>query len=191
VLALAFWAGCSVERDYQTLSLFFDGVPDPHAKATTQDSASAELSRLGPAMKQSKPIASTHKPFAEEKCTACHTRPTEVFASALDSNLCVKCHEKVLDAYPSMHGAVVGRACLFCHEPHDSSYASLLKTNAPDLCVQCHERVALTPRVDAHALEGISCLDCHTGHGGDKPPFLRATPLRTAPPAADGGVNAK
>ena len=27
------WAGCSIEKHYKTLSFFFDGVPNPEAKA--------------------------------------------------------------------------------------------------------------------------------------------------------------
>lgn len=196
LLALGFWAGCSVERDYQTLSIFFDGVPNPHAKATTQNAGStADLTRPGAAAKAGKPVASTHKPFADEKCTACHTRPTEVFASALDSNLCIKCHEKVLDAYPAMHGAVVGRACLLCHEAHDSPYPSLLKTTAADLCTQCHEPGTFKSRVDGHNVamttnaDVVSCLNCHTGHGGEKPPFLRPNVITIAPTGPTGQVS--
>ena len=179
--ALCCWAGCSVERDYRVLSTFFDGVPNPNAKAATQSSSTPGLARAGQANKGTRVIASTHKPFSEEKCTACHAEPTQVFASALNSDLCMKCHQKVMDAYPSMHGAVVGKACLWCHEPHESAFPALLKTTDASICIQCHERPSLSTRVDAHRLDVGSCLDCHGGHGGDRPPFLHASSAASRP----------
>jgi predicted CXXCH cytochrome family protein len=83
----------------------------------------------------------------------------------------------VMTEYPAMHGPVIGKACLWCHEPHESTSPSLLKTTAATLCLQCHERELLTTRVDGHRLETASCLDCHKGHGGHAIPFLRADAL--------------
>lgn len=186
--ALCCWAGCSVERDYRTLSIFFDGVPDPHAKATTQNSITPGVPKPGQAAKSARVVASTHKPFAEEKCTACHANPTQVFASALNADLCLKCHDKVMNEHPAMHGPIVGKACLWCHEPHDSSYPSLLKTTDASVCLQCHERATLSTRVEAHRATTGSCLDCHYGHGGDRPPFLRAS--ATSRPAAGDATDA-
>jgi predicted CXXCH cytochrome family protein len=182
--AVCCWAGCSAQRDYRVLSVFFDGVPDPHAKAATQTSTTPGVARAGPGGKQARVVASSHKPFAEEKCTACHADPTQVFASALNSDLCMKCHQKVMDEYPAMHGPVIGKACLWCHEPHDSTFPSLLKTTDASLCIQCHERAGLSTKVPAHHAETGSCLDCHGGHGGDRPPFHRGSAATsTRPPA--------
>jgi predicted CXXCH cytochrome family protein len=175
ICAAAFlWIGCSPEKHYKTLSIFFDGVPDPHAKTSAANGSASGISKLGSPMKQAGSIVSIHKPFAEENCTACHAQATQIFASAMDASVCLNCHQKVLDAYPVMHGPVIGRACLWCHEPHESTSRSLLKTMAPSLCTQCHERESLTQRIDGHRLETVSCLDCHTGHGGHALPFLRA-----------------
>jgi predicted CXXCH cytochrome family protein len=186
--ALCCWAGCSPERDYRTLSLFFDGVPDPHAKAATQNSVTVGVSKSGQAGKSTRVIASVHKPFAEEKCTACHADPTQVFASALSSDLCMRCHGPVMAEHPAMHGPVVGKACLWCHEAHDSSFPSLLKATEASLCLQCHERATLSTKVEAHHATSGSCLDCHYGHGGDRPPFLRVG--ATSRPAAAEGADA-
>jgi predicted CXXCH cytochrome family protein len=182
-VALGCWVGCSEQRDYRTLSVFFDGVPDPNAKAKSDASSTTGPTKRDAGGKTVRVIASTHKPFADEKCTACHAQPTQVFASALDSNLCMKCHEKVLDAYPAMHGPVIGKACLWCHEPHESSSPSLLRTTAISLCIECHDRATLSTRVDAHKADAGSCLDCHSGHGGAKAPFLRAAALMPNIPA--------
>jgi predicted CXXCH cytochrome family protein len=182
ICAAAFlWIGCSPEKHYKTLSIFFDGVPDPHAKTSAANGSNSGISQLGSPTRQAGLIVSTHKPFAEENCTACHAQATQIFASAMDATVCLNCHGKVMDAYPVMHGPVIGRACLWCHEPHESTSRSLLKTVAPSLCTQCHERESLTQRTDGHRLETASCLDCHTGHGGHALPFLRADATTTQP----------
>ena len=179
--ALCCWAGCSAERDYRVLSAFFDGVPNPRAKVATQPSSTPGVTRVGRSGKDTRVIASSHKPFAEEKCTACHAEPTQIFASALNSDLCMKCHERVMDGHPAMHGPVIGKACLWCHEAHESTFPALLKTTDASLCIQCHERGGLTTRVEAHRAETGSCLDCHYGHGGDRAPFLRASTAASRP----------
>ena len=169
------WSGCTPEKRYQTLTFFFDGVPDPHApKKSTRDTSTPEISVMGTPLPGGGRVASVHKPFAEEKCTACHATPSEVFAATMDTNLCLNCHQPVMSEYPAMHGPVVGKACLWCHEPHQAAAPSLLKTTAPSLCLQCHERELLSTKVEGHKSETQSCLDCHQGHGGHAVPFLRA-----------------
>jgi predicted CXXCH cytochrome family protein len=173
------WWGCNAEKDYKTLTFFFDGVPDPHAsKRSSADLStprSAGLSVTGGV--GGGQVVSVHKPFAEEKCTSCHAQPSDVFSATMDTNLCLNCHQKVMTEYPAMHGPVIGKACLWCHEPHESTSVSLLKTTAASLCLQCHERELLTTRVEGHQQETGSCLDCHKGHGGHAIPFLRADAL--------------
>ena len=172
--AVVGWAGCSAERDYKTLSFFFDGVPDPHAKAATRVSTD-EIAEMSPEARKRLPVRSIHKPYADEQCTACHAQTAQVFAVAQDSNMCMTCHKPVLDEYPVMHGPIVGKACLWCHEPHESASPNLLKTTGAALCAQCHERELLSRKTPGHLSESGSCLDCHTGHGGHKAPFLRAS----------------
>src|SRR5689334_20334989 len=68
-LAIAcFWAGCTAQKKYQVLSFFFDGVPDPNAPRGASGGRGP-----GEANGTFQPlVASTHKPFVEEKCDACH-----------------------------------------------------------------------------------------------------------------------
>jgi predicted CXXCH cytochrome family protein len=172
--AALLWFGCSPEKNYETLRIFFDGVPDPHAKTLSQNPTAPGNNKLGSPNRPAGVMASIHKPFAEENCTACHAQATQIFASAMDANVCLNCHQKVLDAYPVMHGPVIGRACLWCHQPHESTSPWLLKTQAATLCTQCHDRESLTQHSEGHRLESASCLDCHNGHGGHALPFLRA-----------------
>ena len=171
---LLLWFGCSPEKHYETLKIFFDGVPDPHAKTLSQNPTSPGGNKLGSPSRLAGAMASIHKPFAEENCTACHAQATQIFASAMDAAVCLNCHQQILDAYPVMHGPVIGKACLWCHQPHESTSPFLLKTQAATLCTQCHDRESLTPHSEGHRLESASCLDCHMGHGGHALPFLRA-----------------
>jgi predicted CXXCH cytochrome family protein len=174
LLALA-WEGCSVERNYKTLSLFFDGVPSPEARAKA-----AALSGINPDARKS-PTYSLHKPFGEDRCTDCHNNISAL--TSVSADVCMKCHKQVPTEYARMHGPVAAGACLWCHSPHESPQAHLLKKPAREVCIQCHEAGLLdATRIPAHADAAASCLDCHGGHGGPAAYFLREGISRTATP---------
>lgn len=173
------WLGCSEERDYKTLSFFFDGVPDPALKGKNPLNLKTS-GRSG----QAGAILSVHKPYAEQKCGECHPSKGLPTLALQDSNLCVKCHEKVMDQFPVMHGPVVGKACLWCHAPHESPNKHLVRTTSNSLCFQCHEREVLSPKIFGHGEAQPDCMECHFSHGGDKLPFLKPESQRPKPGAA-------
>ena len=114
--AAAVWCGCTVTKEnYATLSLFFDGVPDPNAKVAGGDPGDATLAAA----------VVVHKPFAEEKCEECHK--TQYRPSRNDPRACLKCHDKLMEEHAWTHGAVAGGACLWCHSPHESVRKWLLR----------------------------------------------------------------
>lgn len=166
VTAALVWAGCSVEKHYDLLSFFFDGVPNPHALpilASSGDPAAIRLSKTYTA----------HEPFVKQDCSACHGARFDM--KAVEANVCSKCHEGAQDAYPFMHGPVALGACLWCHAAHESAYPALLKSDARTVCVQCHVPALLsTDRVPQHADKSVSCLECHVGHGSDARWLLKA-----------------
>lgn len=171
IACAALWAGCSPETHYKMLSFFFDGVPDPNAPAGGAGDATLSGSAVV--------IVSRHPPYAENNCFACHASASAVMLTQDDSALCLRCHEKIVDQYPFMHGAVVGQACLWCHEPHESPNEHLLRQPAPAVCLQCHGD-ELQRRNDANAFIipqhsdlSKSCLTCHVGHGSNAPGMLR------------------
>lgn len=170
-LALAIsWSGCSPGARYQTLSFFFDGVPDPSAPVIDTSSVGA--------LRQS-PTYSVHKPFAEERCSDCHRQRFKL--GPQDSGLCLDCHAEVPAEHPVMHGPVAAVACLWCHSAHESAYPALLKGSPRQVCSSCHEPGLLSvARVPAHADPSRSCLDCHQGHGGEGRHFLRPGAATTA-----------
>lgn len=176
---LAGWLGCSEERDYKTLSFFFDGVPDPKLKGKNPLTLNAS-GRSGGAM------ISTHKPYVEQKCGECHPSQGLPTVALQNTDLCVKCHEKVMDQYPVMHGPVVGKACLWCHAPHESINKVLLRTTTSALCFQCHERELISTKTFGHQEGQGNCLDCHFGHGSDKLPFLKPEGERPKPAPPEG-----
>jgi predicted CXXCH cytochrome family protein len=157
---------CSIEKNYKTLSFFFDGVPDPAAKARATRGGGGVVDI------KSSPTYSVHKPFKEEACAECHTKRFKL--GGQDSALCLKCHEAKTSEHERMHGPVVAVACLWCHTPHESAEAHLMKKPARQVCSQCHEPGVLSSeRVAAHADNNRSCLECHFGHGGKAAYFLR------------------
>jgi predicted CXXCH cytochrome family protein len=167
-----------VEKNYELLSFFFDGVPDPNAPLLP--GATIEQIRQSPTY-------SIHKPFAEDRCADCHERRFDL--GPADSDMCLKCHEAVPSEKPLMHGPVAAVACLWCHTAHESPYVALLKAPPRTACATCHDAAILSSaRVPEHAPESlVSCLDCHSGHGGTTRYFLHANPPggRAAVPTAE------
>jgi predicted CXXCH cytochrome family protein len=161
------WPGCSVEKNYELLSFFFDGVPDPNAPVTRGGIGTAVV------------IASAHSAFADRRCEACHGSTVGFgvvvtgFAE-LDASVCPTCHTGIADEYPRLHGPVAGGECLWCHEPHESRYPNLQAWASPELCLGCHrlelESMAQPPEHEDLARD---CLDCHMAHGGEHRYFLR------------------
>ncbi|MFO0832604.1 MAG: cytochrome c3 family protein [Phycisphaerales bacterium] len=166
------WSGCTVTRsNYKTLSLFFDGVPDPDAKVGTVDQGTGQIVAAA--------MLSSHQPYQTENCDECHK--SRIRMSRNDSSICAKCHAGKEKEYEQMHGPVAAQACLWCHIPHESPYKHLLRDSDRKLCGQCHSPELLSAeKVPEHADTSRACLDCHTGHGGSKRFMLRDNPV---PPA--------
>jgi len=175
--AVSVWWGCTVTKsNYATLSLFFDGVPDPNATGPAGAGAAGD-STLAVAVV-------SHKPFLEEKCESCHK--TQYRPSRNDPSACLSCHDKVLNQHQWTHGAVAGGACLWCHSPHESARKWLLRSPDRKLCMQCHSATMMNgATVPAHADPKSGCIDCHFGHGGSNSLMLRPGATATSAPPAD------
>jgi len=176
VVGVAIDTGCTVTKDnYETLSLLFDGVPNPNSIAGGA-STPGDTSLMA--------VVSTHQPFAQDKCDACHR--TKYRPSRNDGSPCLACHEGVLTQHNWTHGAVAGGACLWCHSPHESARRWLLRGPDRKVCAQCHAGTMLdSATVPAHADENVSCVSCHFGHGGENSYMLKpgASATTTAPDA--------
>jgi predicted CXXCH cytochrome family protein len=166
--------GCSPQSRYKTLRVLFDGVPDPDAPKVDPYAA-----RRGT---NSKPLF-IHRPYAQEKCDACHINTDDIFARAkVRANVCIECHAKIKTEHAIMHGPVVNDACTLCHVPHTSPNEHLLRVPAPKVCIQCHESGSLTASIPEHLDAKASCLTCHSGHGGADHQMLKL--VRAAPATA-------
>jgi predicted CXXCH cytochrome family protein len=165
------WLGCTSESRYRVLSFFFDGVPDPREQVATGGSVRGRLPGGQPM------VVFSHRPFAEDKCDACHAGGvTALFRPAPDtvtSDVCLRCHQDVTSQYSVMHGPVSSVECLWCHAPHEANYPWLLRQPAPDVCVQCHTTELLGPDPPDHKIATVDCFNCHVGHGAEQHGLLK------------------
>lgn len=180
VVLAALVTGCGTPRErYRVLSVFFDGVPNPDAPKTRNTTDATGATRVITAA-----IVSQHKPFINNECAACHrTNAGEIQDFSEAYKACVKCHTKISNSLPLMHGPVAREACKYCHAPHESTQPHLLKDDPVKVCTQCHDQQLLWDKPPQHLDGTTSCLDCHYGHGGRARYFIKPSP-GAPPPAA-------
>ncbi len=132
-----------------------------------------------------------------ELCLGCHDREMESEGGKILTNMALLFREN-----PVLHGPVARGDCMFCHNPHQSSNASLLVEPYPPefyapfsedryrLCFQCHignmvlEEATVVTRFrqgsrNLHFLhvndnkKGRSCRACHEVHASRLPFHMR------------------
>ena len=90
-----------------------------------------------------------HGPLAGG-CTLCHNPHGSEYRYQLwaegSFDLCVACHGhqfKMLDkenpAIPHVHGIIIGKGCVACHDPHATDYPFVLYKPINELCNGCHQ----------------------------------------------------
>ncbi len=203
ITGLTLMASCSVERDYRTLSFFFDGVPDPNAPPPpTQDpvqhrpgSASWATSEDQP----ERPQSSTHKPFLNRQCKDCHVIPEGSEARPAwmigkpkllipVEELCAKCHEPPEAAF--VHGPVAMQRCDLCHLPHESRFPHLLKLESTNqICLSCHAGETFVTEQSHADLGPMDCTTCHDPHASSYPFFLKVDEPQEDQGAESGGAS--
>lgn len=188
--------GCTAERRYRTLSFFFDGVPDPNApveEAAAPEPTAPQVALVRPEREPEVAPGTVHPPFAERLCDACHTFESESRSKNILSvpigqgvtraqdqrmlaepveQLCFECHDDMspekADPGTYTHGPVAAGACVFCHNPHSSPNASLLRAASPRLlCLKCHQAQDLAANELHPPLEDLGdedCTSCHNPH---------------------------
>ncbi len=186
LLAVTVWGGCSVEKHYEVLSFFFDGVPPP---ATPEEQALAEGTVSGPGRTPGvSGIVSAHQAYLDRRCALCHGDQanfgfTTSGFSDIGGDACLECHPSVLEDLRVLHGPVAVNACVACHDPHVSAYPKLLTAASPHLCLQCHQaELQGVPPNEYHQDTTRDCLDCHEAHGGDLPFLLKPADTWSAGP---------
>lgn len=163
-LAAVIWLGCSIERHYDILVFFFDGVPDPDAPPGTPAARDGRRTAV---------VYYSHEPYAQANCDACHATFSPRLRALESSSMCLSCHGEAPTEHPHMHGPVASVSCLWCHAPHESPIRPLLRTASPQMCLQCHGFEFLTiPHPILKDELTRDCLECHSGHGGQHRYFL-------------------
>lgn len=162
---------CSVKNHHKTLSLFFDGVPEPGAenKKGPQGPAPGKKAREKPAKEAL--IVSRHPAYTQRKCRDCHNTQSLSFLKDKKAGLCFTCHNREKYTGDFLHGPVAVGACHVCHLPHESKYERLLKSGVPQICIDCHTTWDRRD-VKAHS-KGKVCTQCHDPHAGNNRFFLR------------------
>ena len=175
--------GCTAETRYSVLTFFFDGVPPPEgtvqAPDTGQDSGWGTPPVLPPepAFK-----GSTHKPYAERRCEACHNVASDMSLLEPMGLLCRRCHANFGRQYRWVHGPAAVAECGQCHQAHSSPHENLVGLRldpkvdeyitGDDLCLRCHWRSDVI-REGHPDPPDKACLDCHSPHGGRTRELLR------------------
>lgn len=195
-------SACSTGSRYRAYCFLIDGVlprsPQPPAEP-------------GPRLPVGQPpprtwLPSVHKPYAELQCAKCHDitvtggavqRGQDIVIMRPEEGLCAQCHKGLPGEPRFAHAPVLHKACLWCHQAHESPYPSLLRAAPADICFRCHSDEELStgehhPRPLADSAR--SCVDCHTAHGGTSRFFLRPEgepnpPPGSGPSAQDPGTH--
>jgi predicted CXXCH cytochrome family protein len=174
VLALVIFTwSCSPK----TLSVFFDGVPDPEdslAAFPEQNVQNAAIAASDPATAGgTSPRYYFHSPYQQKECAACHSANS--FGKLLEPppGLCYQCHEDFSTTFLSLHVPVEAGECMTCHKPHMADNRYFLIMPVQQLCYECHDKESiLHTEYHAHILDN-DCTDCHNPHGGNKTYFLK------------------
>jgi predicted CXXCH cytochrome family protein len=165
---MAFVWGCSPK----TLSVFFDGVPDPADTvpvfASDQSQKPGVSNSSGLAAREPAVKYYFHSPYQQKECASCHD--PAVMGKLLDAipGLCYSCHDDFVANYKVLHAPVEGGECLICHKPHMSDTRHLLQKPGQQLCFDCHDNESII-QAEYHADIGKDdCTDCHNPHGGNE-----------------------
>ncbi len=163
---------CSARKNYNTLSLFFDGVPNPDdiVGSTYYENPGITTDTISGSTDSTDIIIRTityHEPYQSKGCEFCHDINSVGRMIIDEPDLCYQCHEDFSDLYSFTHGPVEGGFCTECHNPHSSKENNLLNDKVNNLCFYCHNIGELS-EFDMHR-EGddFLCTDCHNPHGGE------------------------
>ncbi len=176
-----FITSCDLKKHHKISTFFFDGVPPLEAKTIdalegTAKSDALESQSRQP-QKRPEDIWFVHKPNGD--CNFCHGRRKQrsftrrVSLPVSVPELCYKCHSDYSVSGGYVHGPVAVGQCLFCHEPHRTRIAALLKKPVPKLCYDCHDRKAIDV-IPSHSTDSLpGCTNCHEAHASSLKSLLK------------------
>ena len=170
-------SGCDQVTRYKVTSTIFDGVPAlPPPEQLCEEYAVkkvAEAQALALNIAKKKVTGSSHPPYDDKRCDDCHDKNKEGGLIQPRNKLCFVCHTDFLQG-AFIHGPAATADCLACHEPHSSTFTTLLKVAPEKICAKCHTgKGAMSALHDKFAERQLSCVDCHDPHSGNNKFFLR------------------
>ena len=167
VLVILSW-GCAPK----TLSIFFDGVPNPDDSVSLFNDQEEYLAKQENSyeepVKEVKTPYFFHLPYQEKECASCHD--PNVMGKLVEPlpGLCFQCHDNFNTLYTIQHAPVEAGECLSCHNPHMAESKHLLKTAGQQMCFECHD-AGQALNTEYHSEIGdVNCTECHNPHGGQE-----------------------
>jgi len=111
-----------------------------HDEKKVKDRRRQALQVLQESFKSPPEALLSHKPFAENKCKACHEVTPQQRDKPAAVYLCFRqgCHKPELLEKPYLHNKKVVGNCYACHEAHASGYGKLLRVDEEKQCYSCH-----------------------------------------------------
>jgi predicted CXXCH cytochrome family protein len=165
---------CSPQSKHDTLSVFFDGVPDPNAVNKIDSVQVASIDSLAlPDPNRIFEKEFKHQPFADNSCDNCHDQSNSNKLLEKQPNLCYQCHDDYSKKYKVVHGPAASGYCTGCHEPHSSPNEKLIVSDGQKLCYNCHDKTDVMNNEIHQTIDETKCWDCHDPHGGSDRTFLK------------------
>ncbi len=161
--------GCSPKARYNTLSFFFDGVPEPVEMRASASGGGEPVDT--PANGAGEHRAINHGPYAAKLCEACHLPGGGKLILPVE-DLCLNCHVLNLQT-KHIHGPVSSGGCRVCHHPHGSGKPYLLVAEPTTFCFYCHDPNEVGTRDIHRNAKGVQCTTCHNPHGSDNQYLLK------------------
>lgn len=177
------------------LALVAAAVAAPAAQVAGGPGGKARCVSCHPELKADLAAKGAHKPFAEERCGACHTRHASRWGKLLKAEpreLCLSCHDGPrVGAGGEAHPPYASGDCMRCHDPHATGRPKMLAADVGTLCFECHDRDQIAKGAQHAPVREGRCLDCHEPHESGKPGLLKRGPRELCvschPRAAEGG----
>ncbi len=176
LIGLAFLISACSSSNYDILSFFFDGVPNPNKqeieiKNNNLDSSKVKMRE--DILKSANSKLVFHGPYRAKLCSDCHNVDQGFKLIKKQPKLCYQCHDNFQKEAKFIHGPVAAGYCTKCHHPHRSKNKNLLLETGQKLCFKCHTENDIKADEDHPDIEGENCVDCHDPHGNDEQYFLR------------------
>ena len=164
-----FVLGCNPNKNYQTLSFFFDGVPNPAQNQNSTDTTKMETESFKVRnLKMDKETEKfIHKGYKKNECDCCHDVDHAYRLIERQPKLCYRCHTDFKEEYKYLHGPVAAGYCTACHHPHQSSHENILIVEIEKLCIHCHETGDVSRNPSHKDMGKVNCISCHSSHGGE------------------------